>query len=377
MSSLVNGSDAFAFAMYAQLAAVSPATDLFFSPYSISIALSMAYAGAAGSTATEMATALDFTLPPARLLPAFDQLDLQLRTVTAADGTATLNVANAFWAQSGFPLLPTFLDTMAATYGAGVQELDIDGHPDLATNTINQWVGSQTNEKITSLLPSGFLTSASTTVLVNAVYFDANWKTGFGPNAVDTIWQGSSATPSFMNQLGTLAYAHVNGVQAVEIPYVGDRFSMVVILPDAVTTPVFDAATYQAAVAALAPTPNVYLAMPEFAIDGASIKLKDQLSALGMPDAFTQSADFSALSPQPTNLSDVVHQAFVNVDMSGTEATAATAAGGEALLISEPPTNATLMKVDHPFVFVLRDIPTGALLFVGRVETPSGSVFGE
>jgi serpin B len=377
MTALVNGNDAFAYAMYAQLAGADATSDLFFSPYSISLALGMAYAGAAGGTATEMATALDFTLPPAQLFAAFDQLDLQLRTATAADGTATLDVANAFWAQTGLPLVPAFLDTLATSYGAGVQELDIDGHPALATNTINQWVAAQTSEKITNLLPPGFLDSETTTVLVNAVYFDAHWANfGFSPNAVGTTWQGTSATPLFMSSLGTFAYAHVNGVQAVEIPYVGGRFSMVILLPDTVTTPAFAAPTYGAAVAALTSTPNVYLAMPEFAIHGASISLKTELSALGMPDAFSDAADFSALSSVPTHVSDVVHQASVNVDLSGTEATAATAAGTEPGAIEEPPPDAVMMKVDHPFVFALRDQPTGTLLFVGRVETPSGAVFG-
>ncbi|HJX51472.1 MAG TPA: serpin family protein [Polyangia bacterium] len=379
-TTLASDNAAFAFAAYKQLIATN--TNLIFSPASISIALAMTYAGAAGATATEMAQTLHFTLPPERLHPAFNALDQALASrgegqLGADGGPMRLNIVNAAWAEKTYAFRSDFLDTLAANYGAGVNLLDFFTSPDPSRLTINAWVADKTENKIQDLLPPGSIDNSTTLVLTNAVYFNAAWNTPFDPNDTYdgsfTLLDGSSATVKFMRATlsGIPAMQGTNFV-AASLPYADDRLSLVVVVPDAgqfnQVESSLDAPALGTLVAGLS-SQGVRLALPRFKVlTGTS--LKDLLVVLGMTSAFTGGlADFSGMDgTHNLFISDVIHKAFIDVAEKGTEAAAATAVVMNAG--SAPPTG-LLVDATRPFLYFLRDQPTGAILFMGRVLNPS------
>jgi serpin B len=351
--------------------------NLVFSPASISLALAMAYGGARGTTAAQMATTLHFSLPTNRLHPAFDALDLALETPSASDaGSFRLSLANALWGQRGLSLLPAFLDLLAVDYGAGVHVVDFAGAPEAARMTINQWVSAATEAKVPELLGPGSIDSATALVLTNAVYFHADWQTPFAAMSPDGAFQ----TPTGPVQIPMMTGAEVpaagwsgTGYRAASLPYAGGGTSMVLIVPDAGTFDAFESSlTFDALEVILAPpstgTSNTSVSMPRFKLQ-TSLGLAHTLAAMGMTDAFSGAADFSGIDgTRDLFINDVIHQAMVAVDEKGTEAAAATAvtfkrqavaAGGEPLI------------VDRPFLFAIRDDATGTILFLGRVLDPS------
>ncbi len=373
---------AFAFDLYHAVSGDAPSQNLFYSPYSISIALAMTYAGAAGETATQMAKTLHFdNLGAAKVHPAFDAIDLALASRAGGNAGADahpfrLNVSDSLWGDRAISFAKPFLDTLAVDYGSEVHVVDFTGAPDPARLAINQWVSDQTETKIPNLLPSGAITSSTRAVLVNAVYFDAGWYMPFDPtltaNATFTRLDGSTAQVPEMNDQRSLNYAEGTNYQAVEIPYSGSLTSMVVILPAAGQFASVESGlsgTFFSQVTSSFENDEVNIALPKFTIHGATISLRDSLSRLGMPDAFTESADFSAMiENDPIWLSDVLHQAFVSVTESGTVAAAATGAIARDASVAASPKN---MNVNRPFFFFIRDIPTGTVLFVGRATDPT------
>ncbi|TET81990.1 MAG: serpin family protein, partial [Anaerolineales bacterium] len=178
LKELVVGNTAFAFDLYQTLRGEEG--NLFFSPYSISLALAMTYAGARGETEQQMADTLRFTLPQDRLHPAFNMVDLELSSrgedVDEQLGEAfRLNIANSIWGQRGYDFLPEFLDVLALNYGAGLRLVDYVEAPEEARQIVNQWVSDQTEEKIKDLIPQGAIDSLTRLVLANAIYFNAGW----------------------------------------------------------------------------------------------------------------------------------------------------------------------------------------------------------
>jgi len=358
-------------------------SNVFYSPYSVSIALAMTYGGAAGTTASQMAQALRFSLPPAQLHAAFDAVDLALASRAhgqpGADGAGfKLNVVDSIWGDRTLPIQQPFLDTLAVDYGAGLRLVDFLRSPDPSRVTINGWVENQTNQKIVDLLPEGSVTSDTRMVLVNAIYFNAQWSTPFDTNATHSEafsrLDGTTSTSSVMEHEDGYAYAQGSGWQAVELPYSGDETSMVVVLPDAGSFASVEAGLsgdfVTSVFSGLQGGREVDVTLPKFGIHGGTISLKPQLQKLGMADAFDAAkADFSAMSSEHLWVGDVLHQAFVKVDESGTEAAAATAVtmlGGAA-----PPPDVVHFDANRPFLFFIRDIPTNTVLFVGRVLDPA------
>ncbi|MGH7437380.1 MAG: serpin family protein, partial [Polyangiaceae bacterium] len=330
--------------------------------------------------ATQMASALDFQLPPSTLHPAFDALDLQL--ASRAQGQAgdngqpfKLNVIDSLWADKAFTFEKLFLDTLAQDYGTGLRTVDFEGAPETARGAINGWVSDQTDKLIPQLLPSGSIDVATRFVIVNAIYFNAGWQRPFTASSTQpgafTHLDGSQTEVSMMNESLEAGYASGSNWQAAELPYAGGQTSMVIVLPQAGQLPQveqgLDASFLSSVVSSLQPT-EVTLSMPKFSITGATISLATQLQKLGITDAFDQAlANFSAMTPQSVFIKDVLHQAYVSVDENGTRAAAATAVIGETLSAIQ---NSATMTVDRPFFFVIRDIPTGSVLFVGRVVRP-------
>ena len=375
---LVAGNTHFALALYGVL--FDKGTNLFYSPYSISEALAMTYAGARGTTEQEMAQALHFTLPQERLHAAFSALDQALASrganVAKEQGERfSLHVANALWGQQGYPFQPAFLDVLAQNYGAGLRLLDFKGAPEPARQTINRWVEEQTAEKIKDLLPEGSIDALTRLVLTNAIYFNAGWLHPFEVSATQDgtfhLLDGSTVTVPMMHESESLGYGQGQGWQAVELPYVGGELSMVILLPDEGQFEAFarglDAAKLGDALSAIGPA-QVALRMPRFKFE-AGTRLKDALSKLGMAQAFSRDADLSAMTGQPDlYIDNVYHKAFVAVDEKGTEAAAATAVVMELKAMPAQPKEVT---VDRPFIFLIRDVETGAILFLGHVVNPA------
>ena len=378
LTMLVNGNSDFAFDLYQALNEEDDNT--FYSPYSISLALAMTYASARGETEQQMADTLHFILPQDRLHPAFNSLDIELSQrgegAQGKDGEGfRLNIVNAIWGQKDYEFLTTFLDTLAENYGAGLRLLDFISAPDESRLTINNWVSDQTEGRIENLIPQGLINELTRLVLTNAIYFNAAWQYPFNEDMTEDspfyLLDEEEVTVPMMRQTESFGYAEGEGYQAVELPYDGGELSMVILLPRAGQFEVFegllDAQRVDAIVNDLAQRP-VILTMPKFEFE-SDFSLKETLAMMGMPVAFSGNADFSGMTGnRDLFIADVVHKAFVSVDEAGTEAAAATAVVMELTAVPETPVEVT---IDHPFIFLIRDIETGTILFVGRVVNPS------
>jgi len=379
---LVDGNSAFAFDLYQALREEDG--NLFFSPYSISLALAMTYAGARGETAQQMADTLHFTLENNRLHPAFNWLDIELASRgKGAKGKDEegfrLNIVNAIWGQEGYKFLSEFLDVLAENYGAGLRILEFANAPEESRITINNWVSDQTEGRIEDLIPQGLIDTWTRLVLTNAIYFNAAWQHPFNEDMTEDrpfyLLDGGEVTVPMMRQTETFGYAEGNGYQAVELPYDGRELSMVILLPQAGKFEAFegslDAQRVDGIVRGLEHK-RVALTMPKFECESGFF-LGETLAAMGMPVAFCfGGADFSGMTGnRDLFIGDVVHKAFVSVDEAGTEAAAATALVMPTAMPPEEPEEPVEVTVDRPFVFLIHDIETGAILFVGRIVDPS------
>jgi serpin B len=374
---LVEGNSIFAFELYQALKGEEG--NLFYSPYSISLALAMTYAGANGETAQQMADTLQFLLDQDSLHPAFNSLDAELAKrgegAEGKDGEGfRLNIVNAIWGQKDYEFLPAFLDVLAENYGAGLRILDFMTETEKSRLTINDWVSDQTEGRIEDLIPQGAINELTRLVLTNAIYFNAAWAYLFDEemtaDGLFYLLDGEQVSVPMMKQTESFAYTEGEGYQAVELQYDGDELSMVVLLPEAGQFEAFEEGLQSQQVDAIIKNlhnTRITLTMPQFEFD-SEFSLKDTLAGMGMPIAFSSNADFSGMTGNRELLiSDVMHKAFVAVDEAGTEAAAATAVIMELTAVPEPPVEVT---IDRPFIFLIRDIKTGTILFVGRVMNP-------
>jgi serpin B len=374
---LIEGNSAFAFDLYQALR--EEEGNLFYSPHSISVALAMTYAGARGETAQQMADTLKFLLEQDRLHPAFNWLDAELAKrgegAQGKDGEGfRLNIVNAIWGQKDYSFLTNFLDVLAENYGAGLRILDFITETEKSRVTINDWVSDQTEDRIKDLIPQGAIDALTRLVLTNAIYFNAAWEYPFDKkmtaNGPFYLLDGGQVTVPMMRQTESFGYTQGEGYQAVELLYDGDELSMVIILPEDGQFEAFEEGLEAQKVSDITSDlqlAQVTLTMPKFEFD-SEFSLKDTLASMGMPIAFSGAADFSGMTGTPDLcISAVLHKAFVSVDEAGTEAAAATAVIVGETAIPEQPVEVT---IDHPFIFLIRDIETGAILFVGRVLNP-------
>ena len=379
LADLAEGNSAFALNLY-QVLKDEYDGNLFYSPYSISVALAMTYAGARTETERQMAEALQFSLSQERLHPAFNGLDLVLAgrgegAEGKDEGGFRLNIANALWGQQGYAFLQSFLDTLAENYDAGMQLVDFKDAPEEARVTINDWVSEQTEGRIEDMIPAGTIDSLTRLVLTNAIYFNAGWQFTFDEARTEdglfTRLDSSQVTVPMMRQSESLGYAAGAGYQAVDLLYSGGELSMTILLPEAGSFPAFeaslDAARLEDILGQLSHQ-QVALTMPKFEFE-SQFMLPGALRELGMEDAFADAADFSGMTGnRDLSISDVIHKAFVSVDEQGTEAAAATAV---IMKLTAMPAEPVEVTVDRPFIFTIRDIETGTILFVGRVMDPS------
>ena len=376
MAGLVAGNSAFAFDLYHDLN--DGGDNLFYSPYSISLALAMTFAGARAGTEQQMAETLYFALPQSQLHPTFNALDTTLSTYGEGEDNFQLNIANAIWGQEGFEFLPEFLDLLAEQYGAGLRTLDFGNDPEGAAETINNWVSEQTEGKIEDLIAPGLLNSLVRLVLTNAIYFNGQWVFQFEEDATHddafTLLDGSTVTVPMMSQTETFRYGEGDEYQAVALPYQGAPVSMIFLLPEegrfTEVEERFSAELVNEITDNLDNRP-VDLSVPKFTFE-SEFNLSGSLADMGMPAAFGDEADFSGMTgARDLFISDVVHKAFVAVDEAGTEAAAATAVI-MAEMAAAPMEDVVTMKLDRPFLFLIRDDDTGTILFAGRVLNPEG-----
>ncbi len=372
----VQDSNAFAVDLYRQLR--TRPGNLFFSPESISSAFAMAYAGARGQTATEMASVFHFSLPPDQLHPAMGAL---VASMNAKHSNYELHVADALWAEQDTNFLDSYLKLTQADYGAGFHRVDFKTSPEAVRGTINQWVEQQTNNKIQNLIQPGVLTTSTKLVLTNAIYFKGDWSAPFEKSNTEDgefhLTAAQTIKAPLMHRQGSYRYLNGGTFQALELPYKGDDLSMVVLLPNETEglpalEKSFTAAAAKNWIEKLNFAPKVILTLPRFTMT-QQFELSGALSGMGMPLAFRGSADFSGMTGKPEfTISAAIHKAFVDVSETGTEAAAATAtvmtATAMRRIAPEPPP--IIFRADHPFLFLIRDVKTGGILFMGRVADP-------
>jgi serpin B len=368
--------DAFGLDLYRRLAGGSG--NIALSPASVAIALSMVRLGAVGQTAAEMDAVLH-DLGAEDLADAANALDAALasRTGTFADSAGVdqdvlLRIANAQFVQFDMPLQAPFLDAMATRYGAGAWQVDYRADPEAARQAINAWVAENTEDRIPEILEPGIVTAAWRLAIANAIYLKAAWLEPFAVESTAPgdfrLADGSVVEVPMMHALKDATYATGDGWAAIELPYVGQELAMLVIVPDDLASfdASFDAAVLGSIVESLEGA-RVDLALPKFDFE-SEFELSDVLAALGMPTAFGGAADFSGITTaEALAISKVIHQANITVDEAGTEAAAATVI---ALGDMAGPTEPVTLQVDRPFLFAIRDVTTGAVVFIGRVADP-------
>lgn len=374
---LVKGNNAFALALYRQLAGKTG--DVFVSPESISMALAMTYAGARGQTAEQMAKTLHFDLPPEQLNAEFGDI-LKGMNATAANSAFQLSIANRLWGQQGYKFLDAFLKVTREQYGAELAQVDFLHQSEAARQTINAWVEKQTRDKIKDLIGEGAVGPDTRLVLTNAIYFKGDWQASFEKDATHKapfhVSADKQADVMLMGHQASYRFSKGDDVKVLEMPYRGGRLSMVVLLPEKID----GLADLEKSLSieklngwiAGAKDTLVNAALPKFKMT-REFELSKTLSEMGMPLAFSAgSADFSGMNGK-TDLfiSAVIHKAFVAVDEKGTEAAAATAVTIRALSIRVPAEKPEQFIADHPFIFLIRDTQSGSILFLGRYTGPA------
>jgi serpin B len=336
--------------------------------YSVVFVVSMLYAGARGGTADEIADVLHSTGRPEAWHEGINAYDLTLLTRTAGSPT-TWTAANKVWASPGISLRDEFLDVLTGSYGSPLATADFAGDSDGQRRMINEWVANNTKQRIPELFVEGALPPSTQLALVNAVALDAPWEFPFDPARTGPApfrrLDGTEVAVPMMHYEEYLPSGRGEDFTAVELPYAGGTFSMVIIVPT-------DFERFQRDLSAQKidqvtdsiQEQGIHLTMPKWSSRTKS-ELNKPLSRLGMPTAFAGSADFSGMSETSgLSVSAVRHEAFIEVDEAGTRAAAAT--GGE-MLLSHGPT----ISINQPFLYLVRDRGAGTILFMGRVTDPS------
>ncbi len=366
--------------LYRQLAAAAePGANLAVSPTSLGLALAMVRPGARGTTAAEMDAVLHGLASSPAALDAINSLD---RALAARSGTfqttkygtqeLTLRVASAAFAQKGGSIVDGYLRTLASSFGAGVNLVDFSGDPDVAREQINAWVSDRTNGRVPAIAGPGSIDRATLLALANAVYLKAPWKDPFDAPVDGPFTRPDGASvqvPMMTAHLDQAGYASGAGWQAVDIPYAGDRLAMTLIVPEEMRGfgAKLDGALLGRIVTSLEER-RVTLTVPPFAITSRS-DIVPVLAALGMPAAVDPArADLSGISANAVSIDHVLHEVHVTIDPNGTEASAATLV---AIPAAAYPGEPVTLVVNRPFLFAIRDLETGAVLFLGRVADPA------
>lgn len=369
---VVNANNKFTFDLYSELKK-SESGNVFYSPYSISAALAMTYEGAKGQTADEMKSVFHFP-EISTLRPNFAAI---YNDINEEAEDYELRTGNALWVQQNYPFLEDYTSRVEKYYGGKVANLDFVSETEKSRQTINSFIEEQTNNKIKDLIPQGALNSLTRLVLTNAIYFKGIWEWEFDKS--DTREQDFKIIPTnvvktpmmYMKpEKAKFNYADIGDLQILELPYKGEKISMLILLPiENLETiePFLTAEKLEEWKSQMEETRLDAIYLPKFEFD-TKYFMKDTLSNLGMPTAFSGGADFSGITGQrDLFISFVIHQAFVEVNEEGTEAAAATAVRMDEYVVI--PRN--VFRADHPFIFIIQEKDTGNILFLGKVVNPT------
>jgi len=383
---VVGANNKFAFDLYSELAK-SETGNMFYSPYSISAALAVTYEGAKGQTADEIKSVFHFP-ESSTLRPNFAAI---YNDINNGSNAYELRTGNALWVQQDYPFLPDYTSTVEKYYGGKAANVDFVNETEKSRQTINSFIEEQTNGRIKDLIPSGLLTSLTRLVLTNAIYFKGTWEWEFDTS--DTRDQDFKITPTNAVKAPTMYmkpekarfnYADLEKLQILELPYKGGKISVLILLPKQGED--YDFETGKMIVSnytlgdielssdklseyktQMTETKMDSISLPKFEFD-TKYGLAVNLIALGMPTAFSDSADFSGMDgTRNLSITAVIHQAFIKVDEKGTEAAAATAVIVGTTAVA--PRN--IFRADHPFIFIIQEKETGNILFMGRVTDPT------
>lgn len=374
VEAVVQANNRFALDIYQRLK--QDGGNVFLSPYSISTALAMTYEGARGQTADEMARVFYFPTEDATRRAAFASV---YNMLNEEDAEYELRTANALWAQKDYAFLETYTHALQNYYAAIANTLDFKNDTEGARQTINAWVEDQTENRIQDLFPQGTLSATTRLVLTNAIYFKGDWLAQFDKkdtrDAPFYLTPTSPVNVPLMHMADSdtrFKYAHVEGVQILELPYKGEDLAMLVFLPDRGNLEAFEnsltldnLARWQNEMY----TQKVDIFLPKFTFK-TKYFLNGTLQEMGMPTAFSNAADFSGMDgTQSLSIQTVIHQAFVEVNEEGTEAAAATGVAVELTSVPLPP---PVFRADRPFLFLIQDVEHENILFLGRVMDPRG-----
>jgi serpin B len=372
-SRFVSANTQFGFRLFAQLAKQDAGKNVFISPSSVVLALTMIYNGAGGETQQEMAATLALS---GMSLQEFNQANAAWRNLLAnADAKVQLTIANSLWARKGIAFKPEFIKRNQDFFAAEISALDF-ALPN-APNTINQWVNQKTNGKIIKIVDS--IPSDAILYLLNAIYFKGHWATPFDKTKTQdrpfTLLSGAKKKHPMMSQNGRFRYFKNEKFQAISLPYGAGRMSMYVFLPGKNFNLIalqadLSASNWESWMSQFRSTEG-NIVLPRFKME-YEIVLNNALKALGMETAFDpRRADFGEMCAKSSSanvfLGEVKHKTFVEVNEEGTEAAAATSGGMHLNSLPPPPFN---MVVDRPFFCVIRDNQTGAILFMGSIMEP-------
>jgi len=362
----------FVFAFYSEIAKDSPESNLFFSPFGISTAFSMAYEGAAGNTASEMQQVFGFISDDQKRREAISDT---LAKLDSKNDMYKLQIANALWVKDGYQIKQDYLDTATTYYDSTVDNVDFvtnDG-----VNKINRWTSEKTQGKIKDVLAPDSTDELTRMVITNAIYFKGKWGNQFNPgNTSDKLFwldkDKSVTVPMMKSPADMFDYYETKDLQAIKMYYVGGDISMIVLLPkdknglgsleDSLNMQKLDF------IRDMMTREPLTIQMPKFEFE-TEYKLVDSLENLGIHDAFDKNnADFQGMTDEQVYLDQAIHKAFVNVNEEGTEAAAITALVVRAQ--SGPPEPRHEFVADHPFVFIIQENNTGEILFIGRLANP-------
>ncbi|MDI6719600.1 MAG: serpin family protein [Methanomicrobiales archaeon] len=380
---VVAGNNRFAVDLYRELADDPRYADgnIFFSPFSLSSALAITLEGARGETAEEIRAVFGFPENETIRREGFAAI---YAGINSGDRNYTLRTANALWAEKTYPFLPGYIDIAGRYYAANVTNLDFINAPEPSRIAINAWVEEQTEERIRDLLPAGSIDPLTRLVITNAIYFEGTWVKQFDTNSTREeefrTASGAAVWIPMMQRTDEEAiynYTETDALQVLEMPYVRDggrALSMLVLLPREDNLTAAEAALDAENLSALRQSlvsRRVDVFFPKFRLE-TEYRLPGTLAAMGMPTAFAPgAADFSGMDgTKDLYISDVVHKAFVDVNEEGTEAAAATGVVMRVLMAPSPEEQIPVFRADHPFLFLIQENESGAILFIGRVADP-------
>jgi len=370
---LIEADNGFAFKLFGEINQQEGDTNIFISPLSVAMALGMTYNGAAGSTQVAMQEVLGLQgMDLQEVNESYRSLIDLLRNL---DPRVEFLLANSIWYRNTMTFGQEFLDLNREYFDAEVVPLDFNSSD--AGDRVNAWVDENTNGKITEIVPAGRLSPDLIMLLLNAIYFKADWTEQFDKSLTKRepfhLRDGSTVSTDMMwhSRSVSLRYHRDGGVQIIDLPYGGDAFSMTIIVPDEPqgidsVMGLLTRDQWNLWVAGL-DSEDFIVSMPKFELE-YKIRLNDVLKMLGMEVAFCDGgpADFSRLHPAAC-ISFVDHKTYVKVDEEGTEAAAVTAVGMGATSVGPLP-----VIVNRPFVFAIRERYSGTVLFMGKIVDPRG-----